>query len=155
LSVDNLRMTGRELSFRSQLEAAARRGSNSSSFQEAEASRRGNSALETDSWRGSNSTAAWKEASSRVFRGAWCGEDLRRGEARLRANRDQLNKVALVFWRALVFWKALLFWRAPDSSKQMVLSALVLKMTIEEKLTSNPTRSEETRLRANRAQLIV
>ena len=55
--------------------------------------------------------------------GAWCGEDLRRGEERLRANRAQLNKIPLVFWRwsrilnralnnqkvlfALVFWRAL------------------------------------------------
>ena len=72
--------------------------------------------------------------------GAWCGEDLRRGEARLRANRAQLNKIPLVFWRwsrllnralsnqkvlfALVFWRALgilkmdseddlVFWGAP------------------------------------------
>ena len=70
LSVDNLRMTGRELSFRSQLEAAARRGANSSSFQETEATtRRGNPTSEAASRRGSCSTSAVKEASSRVFRG--------------------------------------------------------------------------------------
>ena len=70
LSVDNLRMTGRELSFRSQLEAAARRGANSSSFQETEATtRRGNPTSEAAIRRGSSSTSAVKEASSRVFRG--------------------------------------------------------------------------------------
>jgi len=74
LSVDNLRMTGRELSFRSQLEAAARRGANSSSFQETEATtrrgnpttseattRRGNPTSEAAIRRGSSSTSAVKE----------------------------------------------------------------------------------------------
>ena len=69
LSVDNLRMTGRELSFRSQLEAVARRGANCSSFQETEATRRGNPTSEAATRRGSSSTSTVKEASSRVFRG--------------------------------------------------------------------------------------
>ena len=45
-------------------------------------------------------TNFWR-ISQLVIAGAWCGEDVRRGEARLRANRDQLDKVALVYWRAL------------------------------------------------------
>ena len=49
-------------------------------------------------------TNFWR-ISQLVLAGAWCGEDVRRGEARLRANRDQLNKVALVYWRVLASYR--------------------------------------------------
>ena len=55
LSVDNLRMTGRELSFRTQLEAIATR-------------RRGDSTIMPGK-ESTKSTLSSKEASSRVFRG--------------------------------------------------------------------------------------
>ena len=55
LSVDNLRMTGRELSFRTQLEAIATR-------------RRGDSTIMLGK-ESTKSTLSSKEASSRVFRG--------------------------------------------------------------------------------------
>jgi len=134
LSVDNLRMTGRELSFRSQLElAAARRGANS--FQEAEPARRGNPSLEAVARRGSASTVKEEPGAGKMW-----------GEGRRGFEQIELNSINFlsfseehfVSWGApgflklisfseadldaFIFWGAQVLWRV--SSKKKVLSFL-------------------------------